>query len=626
MERRLAAILALDVANYSRIMEHNEETSLDVLRSYFVVIKEVISAHRGHIFSSAGDSVVAEFPSVVEAIRGALEIQGELLERNTALPEDRRMLIRIGVNLGDVMCDQDNLYGTGVNVAARLEELAEPGGICISRTAYDQVRKIVEMTFEDMGERRLKNIAEPIRVYRIHPASRSSLQGGLRAGWRGKRLAFVGLAFLVAAGIAGLLYASDPSLLSRVLSGNGAALTEHPAIAVLPFEDLSPNGDQKYLAEGIAEELITGLAKFPDLVVMVRNATFGYEDRKVDVRQVGKELGVNYVVEGSIQRADQQVRITAQLIDANSGRQLWADRYDRQVSSIFDIRDDISRSVAGTLMGTRGKLAEAELARVAGKDPKNFTAYDYLMRGWYEWYKFTRESNQAARDLFEKAKAADPAYARAYAGLAWTYSLDYDLGWAEDYDATVKTALDMASEAVRLDGNDYRSHWVLGWAHLYSWEHERAIASYTRARDLNPNDAELLAEMGNVLIYVGKPQQAIDQIKEAMRLNPFHEDWYVEYLGWAYEEADMPAEAVATLEQVVDESPSEEQSWVLPFLAAAYADPRVGRMDKAKKVTGKILEAEPDFTISGLIDRSPYQTDAQKTKLREGLQHAGLPE
>ena len=251
------------------------------------------------------------------------------------------------------------------------------------------------------------------------------------------------------------------------------SLPEHAAIAVLPFDDMSATHDQQYLADGITEELITGLAKFPELIVMARNATFAYKDKPTDIRQVGKDLNVRYVVEGSIQRSDQNVRVTAQLIDASTGRQLWADRYDREINSIFAIRDDITRSIAGTLGGLAGKLAQAEAARLSGKNPNSFTAYDYLMRGWYEWHKFTREGNAAARDLFEQARKIDPNYARAYAGLAWTYADDYDYEWTDDYDKTLKLALENASTAVRLDPNDYQAQWALGWAYLYNRQHEQ---------------------------------------------------------------------------------------------------------------------------------------------------------
>jgi adenylate cyclase len=629
MERRLAAILAADVMGYSRLTERNEEASTATLRMYRVVVEESVSAHRGHIFSSAGDGVVAEFPSIVEAIRCAVEIQNEIAERNAAVPEDGRMQFRIGVNLGDVIAEENNLYGTGVNVAVRLEQLAAPGGICISQTVYDQVRKIVEIPFEDIGERRLKNIAEPVHVYRILRAPLPWLKRLFsRLSSRRRIGAAAGVLFLLLAVAAGAFYLRQPAELWTTLFGDagGLSLTEHPTIAVLPFDDMSATHDQQYLADGITEELITGLAKFPDLVVMARNSTFTYKGKATDIRQVGKELNVRYVVEGSIQRADQNVRVVAQLIDASTGRHLWADRYDRQVDNIFAIRDEITRSIAGTLGGLQGKLAQAEVARLSGKDPNGFTAYDYLMKGWSDWREFTRENNAAARDYFEQARKIDPNYARAYAGLAWTYSSDYDFEWTDDFDKTLKLALDNAATAVRLDPNDYQAHWVLGWAYLYNREHEEATASYLRARELNPNDAELLAEMANLLVCIGQPKQAIDQLKEAIRLNPFHDKWYDEYLGWAYEEAGMPQEAIGILEQVVDKNPDKEQLWLLPTLAAAYADPAVGRMDDAQKVVKTILSLEPDFSTAKVVSRFPYKTKEQSDRYVNTLRRVGLPE
>ena len=314
----------------------------------------------------------------------------------------------------------------------------------------------------------------------------------------------------------------------------------------------------QYLADGITEELITGLAKVPEFMVMARNSTLAYKDKPTDIRQVGKDLNVRYVVEGTIQRFDQNVCVTAQLIDASTGRHLWADRYDREATGIFAVRDDITRSIAGVLGGLQGEAGRAEAARLSAKSPRVLTVYDYVMKGWYELYKYEREANKVARDLFEQAKKIDPSYARTYAGLAWTYADDFLYEWTDDHDKTLKRALENASTAVRLDPNDYHAHWVLGWAHLYSWEHEKALASYLRARSLNPNDAELLAEMGSLLIYIGQPKQAIDQVKEAIRLNPYHEPWYTHYLGWAYENYGMPREAIETLEPVIDEPPTKD--------------------------------------------------------------------
>ena len=626
MERRLAAILAADVQGYSHLTELNEEGSTATLRMYRAVVEESIAAHKGHIFSSAGDGVVAEFPSIIEAIRCAVEIQNEIAERNSSVPEKQQMQFRIGVNLGDVIAEDNNLYGTGVNVAVRLEQLAEPGGIFLSQTVYDQVRKIVEIPFEDVGERRLKNIAEPIHVYRILPSPLPWLKKVLSpAGIRQSFGVAASVALLFLAVAAGAFYLRQPAALWDALIGDGS-LTEHPAIAVLPFADMSPTHDQQYLADGITEELTTGLAKFPELIVMSRNSTLTYKDKPTDTRQVGKDLNVRYLIDGSVQRADQNVRVTAQLIDASTGSQLWADGYDREISSIFAIRDDITRSIVGTLGGLGGKLAQAEVSRVSAKNPNSFTAYDYLMRGWYEWHKFTRESNAAARDLFEQARKIDPNYARAYAGLAWAYADDYDYEWTEDFEKTLKLTLENANTAVRLDPNDYQAQWALGWACLYNRQYEQAMAHYLRARELNPNDAELLAEMANFLIWIGQPKQAIDQVKEAIRLNPFHENWYEEYLGWAYEEAGMPQKAIEILEQAIDlQNPDDDGLWYFPFLAAAYADPTVGRMDDAREIVKTLLSRKPEFSISEALSHAyPYKTKELVDRLVNAARRAGL--
>jgi adenylate cyclase len=626
MQRRLAAILAADVEGYSRLTELDEEGSTATLRAFCALEEEAISAHRGHIFSRAGDGIVAEFPSIVEAIRCAVEIQNEVNERNEAAPEGSRMRVRIGVNLGDVIAEDDNLYGTGVNVAVRLEQLADPGGIYLSQTAYDQVRKILEIPFEDVGERRLKNITEPVHVYRIGPAPLSwlgPLLPSTRVGRRRLGVAAGALLLLLAAAAASFYLRQPAALWDALLAGPG--LPENPSIAVLPFNDLSSTHDQQYLADGITEELITGLAKFPDFVVMARNSTFAYKDNPTDARTVGKDLNVRYVVEGSVQRADQNVRVTAQLIDATTGRQIWADRYDRQVDNIFAIRDDITKSIAGTLGSIAGIVAFAEATRVSAKNPNSFTAYDYLMKGWYAYNKFTREDNAAAREFFEQAMKIDPNYARAYAGLSWTYELDYDFEWTDDDEKTLKLALEHANTAVRLDPNDIQAQWGLGWAYLYNRQFDNAVAHYLRARKLNPNDAEVMAEMGNLLIYIGQPKQAVDQVKEAIRLNPNHYDWYVYYVGWAYEEAGMPEESIKVFEQAIDvENPNEEQLWYLPTIAAAYAE--VGRMDDARRVVKTVLARDPTFSIAKKVARYPYRTKELADRYANALARAGLPE
>ncbi len=623
MERRLAAILAADVMGYSRHTERNEEASTVTLRVYRAVVEEAISSHRGHIFSSAGDGVVAEFPSIVEAIRCAIEIQNEIAERNTSVPNNERMQFRIGVNLGDVISEDNNLYGTGVNVAVRLEQLAEAGGICISQTVYDQVRKLVELPFQDIGERRLKNIADPVHVYRILPSPLHWLRRLFSRMWRKPRLGgAAGILVLLLAVGAGSLYLRQPAALWDALLG--ARLPEHPSIAVMPFADQSPSQNQQYLADGITEEVITGLAKFPDLVVKGRSSTFNYEEPP-EPTQVGKDLNVRYVVGGTLTRDDPVVHVTAKLVEASTGRLIWTETYDRQTSNIFAIRDEIKRSIAGTLGGLQGKLAQAEIARVsANEEPSNFTAYDYAMQGWSKWYQFTRSDNKEARELFEKARDNEPSYARAYAGLAWTYSSDYDFKWTDDYNETLNLAFEMANKAVKLDPNDYQARWALGWAYLYKREYQKAIEQYARARQLNPNDAEVEAEMANLLIYIGQTDKAIAQLEEAIQLNPNHLSWYDAYRGWAYEEAGKPQKTIEILEGM--EIEEADKPWVYPILAAAYADPSVGRMDKARAVVDALRSLDPKFSISDELSRAPYKVKDQADRYAAALRRAGLPE
>jgi adenylate cyclase len=627
MERRLAAILAADVQGYSHLTEADEEVSTATLRMYRAVVEESISAHKGHVFSSAGDGVVAEFPSAIEAIRCAVEIQNEIAERNASLRDDQRMQFRIGVNLGDVIAEQNNLYGSGVNIAVRLEQLADPGGICISQIVYDQIRTIMEIPFEDIGQRRLKNIIEPVHVYRVLPRPLSGLRRFFSRRDAGRRRLGVAAAalLLLIATVGGALYLRQPAVLWDGLLDGGTGLPENPTIAVLPFDDMSPTHDQQYLADGITEELIMGLTKFPDFVVMARNSTFAYRNKPTDARQVGRDLNVRYVLVGSVQRSDQNLRVAAQLVDATTARQLWADSYDREVANIFAIRDDITRSIAGTLGSIAGVVSQVEAARVSAKNPNSFTAYDYVMKGWEAYNKFTREDNAAARDFFEQAIKIDPNYARAFAGLAWTYELDYDFEWTDNDEKSLRLALENASTAVRLDPNDIQAQWGLGWAYLYNRQHDRAMAHYLRARKLNPNDAEVLAEMGNLLVYVGQPKQAIDQVKEAIRLNPNHYEWYVYYVGWAYEEAGLPEEAIKVFEQAIDlQNPNEEQLWYLPTVAAAYA--AVGRMDDANAVVKTILSREPSFSILKKVSRYPYKTKELADRYSNALRRAGLPE
>jgi adenylate cyclase len=630
MERKLAAILAADMVGYSRHVHDSEEAALTQLRQLRVVIDAVIESHHGRIFDTAGDSVLAEFNSPVEAVRCAIEVQEAVAERNSLLPDARHMEFRIGVHLGDVVVEEAKLKGEGINIAARLEALADPGGILLSGDVYRQVHRTLKVGFDGLGQRQLKNIDEPIEIYRVlsHPTATAGLQRLIRSAKRRMRTT-PNLMTAVPLAAAAILAALTWSQGMWGQEDRPSTPAGKPSIAVMPFQNIGADPEQEYLADGLAEDIITDLSKFRDLSVMARAASFTYKSKSASFSTVRDELGVRYILEGSVRRAGDTVRISAQLTDTADGRSVWAERYDRKLENILEIQDDVTSTIAGTLTGTQGMIALAELRKVDEKPPKSFAAYDYLLKGWHEWYKFTKESNAEARRLFELARGADPSFARAYAGLAWTYSLDYEYDWTEEYDATVANALEMAKTAVRLDDKDYRSYWVLGWANLYSRQYDQAEAAYAKARQMNPNDTELMAEMTSLLIYDGKPQDAVAQLKEAIRRNPLHEEWYVEYLGWAYQEAGMAGECVDVLSKIIRDPPSQAQLWLLRLIATCYADPQVNRMEDARKTAAKILSLDPGFSTAKhrqyVIDALPYKSPALVDHWIAALDRVGLP-
>jgi adenylate cyclase len=621
---RLAAVVSVDVVGYSRLMELDEAGTHEAMTVFRRgTVEPLIARYHGRIVKLTGDGALLEFASAVDAVRCSFEIQQQAEIWNAERPEDRRIVFRVGINLGEVIVDEHDIYGTGVIVAARLQAMCDPGAIFVSSTIVGQVGNRGGLGFAYVGERAVKNIAEPVEVYRvIADAGVGTTLPRRRLRSRRKLLTLGALPLVL------LLALFGAWRFNLVGVGEVRMPASKASIAVMPFRNLSADVAQDYFAEGINEDLITDLAKFPGLYVASRSASNYYKDKSASLQLVSSDLGVNYVLEGGIQKSDNAVRITVQLIDAVSGENLWAERYDRNPERIFEIQDEITKTIAGTLMGTTGLLAEAELRRLARKPANNWMAYDYLMQGWHEWYKFTPESNKEARRLFEVARKADPTYARAYASLAWTYALDYEYEWTDRYEETVAQALALSKKALELDEKDYRSYWVLGWSYLYSWQHEQAEAAYNKARQMNPSDTELMAEMASLLIYVGRPQQAIEQLQEAMRRNPFYDRWYVEYLGWAYQEADMAKECVDTM-KIVDPEPVQRDLWLLRILAACYADPAVNDMEQAHAVAAKILALDPDFSLAAhrkfQEETFPYESPELVDKWIAALQRVGLP-
>jgi adenylate cyclase len=591
VERRLAAILAADVVGYSRLMGEDEAGTLERLKSLRrELVQPKIAEGRGRIVKLMGDGLLAEFPSVVEAVQCAVDIQQDMAAREVGLPDERRIRLRIGVNLGDIIVEGSDIYGDGVNVAARLEGLAEPGGICISGKVYEEVRNKLPTAFEDLGEQQVKNIAEPVRVYRWTDAAADPTPG--------------------TAGAEGAL-----------------PLPDKPSIAVLPFNNMSGDPEQDYFSDGITEDIITELSRFRSLFVIARNSAFTYKGRAVDVRDVGRELGVSYAVEGSVRKAGNRVRVTVQLIDTETGNHLWAERYDRDLEDVFAVQDEITRTIAGTLGGRLEAAGQQKALRLT-KD--NLAAYDLYLRGRAYVFDFVKESNAKARACLEQAIELDPSNAQAHGQLAMSHFFDWMAFWVADREASLQKAYDHARQAVRLDEDDGRARWQLGEILWFRREYEEARHHYEKALRLNPNDAEGLSSYGLFLAAVGEPEEGLRQFVEVARLDPFDPSWRHWLNGIVFFTARHYEEALACFLKVQDPI-NEVRGW----LAASYA--YVGRpADAAQYLQDFLDHAERDmerFPGPRLKDWEPYWRAAMEYRnqddfehLLEGLRKAGLAE
>jgi adenylate cyclase len=617
-KRKLTAILSADVEGYSRLMGEDEDATILTLTAYRELMSRLIQKHSGRVVDSPGDNLLAEFTSVVDAVRCAVEIQEELRVRNAELPENRRMVFRIGINLGDVVEEGERIYGDGVNITARVEGLAEGGGICISGSVYDSIKNKLSVGYESLGEHTVKNIKEPVRVYRMRigpEATASGVSEEKRHGvkrWQWTVLATV-VVLIVGAVSIWHFYFRLPSVEPASVEKMAFPLPDKPSIAVLPFVNISGDPEQEYFADGITNDIITALSEFKFLFVIASNSTFTYKGKPVKVQQVSEELGVQYVLEGSVQRTSDRMRINAQLIDATTGKHLWAEHYDRDAQRLFDIQDEIVETIVATLAF---KVDATERERVVRKRPENLSAYDYWLRGRDIWFGFTKEANEQARELFEKAIELDPDWGRPYSYIAWVLVNDARFGWSEDPKKTFELALEWALKRYELDPDDYETHWALGIIYLHLRDFDLATAGYERALALNSNDADFLAEMAIALNYMGRPEQAIAQLKKAMRMNPRHPSWYLGVLGYAYYEVGQYEEALATLKK-------DKKPWFTTHrtLAAVYV--RLGRLEEARAEVSKMFEKNPYYTLESEKHR-PYNDDTRRERLVNDLRKAGV--
>ena len=581
VERRLAAILAADVAGYSRLMGDDEEGTLAQLKAHrSAVVDPTITQQRGRIVKTTGDGMLVEFASVVDALRCAVEVQRTMAERNVEVPPEKRIEFRLGIHQGDIITDGGDIFGDGVNVAARLEGLAEPGGICVSSRVQEDARGKLDTRFEDMGEQQLKNIERPVRVYRIRTS--------------------------------GAALSHRPAL----------ALPDKPSIAVLPFQNMSGDPEQDYFADGIVEDIITALSRFQNLFVIARNSSFTYRGRAVDVKQVSRELGVRYVLEGSVRKATNRVRITGQLIDATTGAHLWADRFDGTLEDIFDLQDQVTASVIGAIAP---QLEHAEIERAKRKPTDSLDAYDYFLRGMASYYGRTREAINEALPLFYKAIELDTNFASAYGMAAWCYAWRKINGWMTDRVQEIAETARLARRAAELGPDDAvalsRGAQALGYV---VGDLDAAATFAERALVLNPNLAGAWYASGWVRVFLGESDVAIKHFAHAMRLSPLDPHSigfqagtaFAHFLAGRYDEASLWA----------GKAMWETTNYLTTLVIAAASNALAGRSAEAQKTMARLRELYPTLRVSNVKDWATFRRPEDLARLEEGLRRAGLPE
>jgi adenylate cyclase len=581
VERRLAAILAADVAGYSRLMGADEEGTLKTLNLYRGVMTDLIKEHQGRVVGTAGDNLLAEFGSAVQAVRSAVAVQRALDRRNADLDETRRMRFRIGINVGDVMVQGADLLGDGVNIAARLEQMAEPGSILVSGTVWEQIDGKLSFPCSYVGEQTAKNIARPVRTYRV--VWEQPDMGGVGPG-------------------------GPPA---------APALPDKPSIAVLPFTNMGSDPEQEYFADGISEDIMTALSKSRWLFVIARNTSFVYKDKAIDIKQVGRELGVRYVLEGSVRKAGSRVRITTQLIEAATGIHLWGQRYDHDLADTFAVQDEITESVVGAI---EPELRRVERQRAARKSPESMDAWDHYMRGMWRYYQFSPEDHAGAERLMRRAIELDPTFAQGHIGLSRNLVSKIVFGWSENVDADRRASYAAARRAVELDDQDPYAHYALVWPSLLMHEHESAIAESQKAIDLTPNFALAYFGLAAARVFLGRFDQASDPIHRAVRLSP-HEPlkfFFYNLVALAQYHQGHYEEAAQIARMGIGARPFHV---LYRTLAACYG--QLGRVAEAQAALAELRRLMPKDAERLWDVANPYLDPTHRAHFIDGLRKAG---
>lgn len=576
LQRRLAAILSADAAGYSRLMGRDELATVRTLSEYRAAVGAAVSAHRGRVVDMPGDNILAEFASALDAVEAALAMQKDLCARNAALPEERRMAFRVGVNLGEIVSEGGRIYGDGVNVAARVESLAPPGGICVSGKVHQEVLRKLEVDFEDLGEHELKNIAGRVHVWRVRV----------------------------------------PGAAPEARKAGSAVSQAKPSILVLPFVNMSGTAEQEYFVDGLTEDILTELSRFRDLFVISRNTAFKFKGQAVDVRQTAQEVGVQFVVEGSVRRAGNRVRITVQLIEGETDRHLWAERYDRDLEDIFALQDEITMAIVAVLPG---RVEAAARDRAERKPPENLAAYECVLEAKTLHHRSRREDNARAYERITRAIELDPNYAHAHAWKACILGQQWVYGWCRDPQENERAIAAELEIALALDENDSDVQRVLASLSILRNNHDRAVFHQNRALKLNPNDDLIVVQQGEVLTWIGQPEEGVPWIQKAMKLNPFHPPRFWSHLGRAWFVARRYADAIEAFQQIT--SPDQFHH---AFLAACYA--QLGDSQLASHHARCVLALNPEFTWRGtLMPTLHYKHSRDLEHHQESVLKAGLP-
>jgi len=620
-KRKLTAILSADVKGYSRLMGEDDEATVRTITAYRAVITEVVQKHRGRVVDSPGDNILAEFASVIDAVGSAVEIQEELRIRNAELPEDRKMEFRIGVNLGDVIHEEERIYGDGVNVAARVESLADPGGICVSGTVFDQIESKLPLGYEFLGEQSVKNISKPVRIYKalMDPEAVGKVIGEKRAEpRRGLKvaLAVVTVLLLIVGGLLIWRTAFPPVQVASV-EKMAFPLPDKPSIAVLPFDNLSEDPKQEYFSDGLTEEIISALSSVPKLFVIARNSTFTYKDKPVKVQQVSEELGVRYVLEGSVRKAGDKIRITAQLVDAINGHHLWAKRYDRSLDDIFAVQDELTKEI---IMSMQVKLTEGEQARAFARGTDNLEAYLKCLQAYQHAHRINPESNALAKQLAEEAIALDPEYATAYTELGRAHMADVWVGTTKSPKESIGKAIELMQKAIALDDAYAEAYALLGYLYSMTKQYDKGIAQAEKAVALSPNSADSHMRYGKILTFAGRYEESIPELQKAIRLNPIPPNIYLYSLGVSYVLTGQYEEAITWCEKAVRREPSS--LFARLFMAQIYS--LSGRDEEARAEAAEVLRISPNFSLEKFAERATYKKQEDIERAIDALRKAGL--